>query len=132
MQTGPLACGDEESGRACALGLWNADVTTDAKCNRDAVYGLKRLRAARFEITAGDSDAQPRSASLEQRTDRLCGAVGARRVVGVEALHGIISKGQILDGSRHRPDMVEAGDERKASRATEPTIGWLQAENPAA
>src|SRR6516165_10491706 len=132
MQTGPLACGDEESGGACALGLWNADVTTDAKCNCDAVYGLKRLSAARFEITAGDSDAQPRSACLEQRTDRLCGAVNARRVVGVEALHGIISKRQILDGPRHRPDMVKASDERKASRATEPAIGRLQAENPAA
>jgi hypothetical protein len=86
MQTGPLACGDEERCRARALCLWNIDVALNAKRNRYAVDCLQRLCAARFKVSTGDRDAQPRGASPEQRSDRLHGTVDTSRVVGIETL----------------------------------------------
>ena len=65
-------------------------------------------------------------------TIRLRGTVDASRVVGIETQHGIISKRQILHASRHRPDVIEARHEWKASRPAEPTICRLQSKNPAA
>ena len=114
VQTSALTRRDEKSCRAGTLSLWNVDVAIDAECGCNAVYGLKRLRTAGLEITARNRDAQSRGPLLKQRSDRLRGSVCAGRVIGIETLHGIISKRQILHVSRHRPDVIEACDEWEA------------------
>ena len=52
MQTSALTRRDKESCGAGTFSLWNVDVAIDAECDRDAVYGLKRLRTPGLEITA--------------------------------------------------------------------------------
>ena len=59
------------------------------------------------------------------------GRIGADRIVGIVALHGVVGEREVPGGARQRADMVEARHERKGARARQPAVGRLQAEDAA-
>ena len=114
MQARAFAGGDDEGRRPRALGLRNFDVAVGAERRRHAVDGVAGLAAVAFEIAAGDGDAQTLRAALQERSDRFDRTIGAGRIVGIEALHGVIGKREIARRARERAEMIEAGDKREA------------------
>ena len=95
----------------------NLDVAIGAERRGNAVDGADHLGAAAFEIPAGNRDAQVLDAPVQKRDHRLRRPLGTHRIVGVVALHGIISERQVARRPRQRSDMIEARNERKSSRA---------------
>ncbi len=93
---------------------------------------FKRLGfGALGEIIAGDGDAQAADALVQLGQGGLGIAVGADRIVGIPALHGIERQRQILDRARQRTQMVEGIDEGKGAGAAQPAVGRLQPEQAA-
>ena len=117
MQARAFARGDDESGRARALGLRDFDVAIGAKRRGNTVDRGERFRGLAFEIAAGDGDAQTFDALIEKRSDRLHGAIGADRIVRIKALHGVVGEREVARGARERPKMIEACHKRKTARA---------------
>ena len=115
MQARAFARGDDEGGGAGALGLRNFDVAIGAERGRDVIDGVAGFAGFAFEIAAGDRDAQAVGAALQQRRDRLGGAVGAGRIVGVVTLHGVVGEREIARRARQRSEMIEARHERKGA-----------------
>src|ERR1700735_759746 len=79
----------------------------------------------------GDGDAQTIRAPSETRRHGLDRPIYAGRVVGIEALHGVIRHSEITRRTRERPEMIEAGDKGECARAAEAAVGRLQAERAA-
>ena len=90
-----FARGDDESRGACALRLRNLDLAIGAERRGNAGDGVDHLGDAAFEISAGDRDAQVLDAPVQKRDHRLRRPLGTHRIVGVVALHGIISERQV-------------------------------------
>jgi len=87
--------------------------------------------SAMAEIAAGDGNAKTLAGALEHRRDRFDRSIRTDRIVIIASLHGVVGEREIARRARQRPNMVEARNEGKATRAREPPIGRLEAENPA-
>ena len=67
MQARAFARGDDEGGRAGALGLRNFDIAIGAERRGDVVDGVAGFAGLAFEIAAGDRDAQAVRAPAPER-----------------------------------------------------------------
>src|SRR5258707_1615005 len=63
-----------------------------------------------------DRDLQAMDAVMQRRDRRLDVAIGADRIVGIPALHGIERQSEILGRARQRPEMVERSEERRVGK----------------
>src|SRR5204863_9359165 len=87
---------------------------------------VDHLAVAAFVIPAGNLDAHVLDAPVQKRDLLLRRPLGTLRIVGVVALHGIISERQVTRRPRQRSCMIEARNEWKSSRATYPSEGGLK------
>ena len=103
-----------------------------AKRARHKIHGGKGLRFTHArEVAPGARDAQPLDASIERWRDRCRATPGAYRIKWVSTAHCVISQRQIFHGTRKRPDMIKACDERKSAGARKPAIARLQSKQTA-
>ena len=132
MELAALDGGDDVGRRARHAGLRDHDGLRGIERLGDRGHRLERLGlAAAGEIVAGDGDAQAADALVQERHRRIGRPVGADRIVGIPALHGVERQREILDRAGDRPEMVEGVDEGERAGAAQPAVGRLQAEQAA-
>ena len=122
-------------GRARARGFGNLDLALapqrlgDARRPRRSASGNAPL----LEIAAGDRDAQAVDAA-RRASARVgsTGAVGADRIVGIAALHGVVGEREVARPSaRAGPRWSRLATNGKRAGARQPAVGRLQAEQAA-
>ena len=131
VQASGLARGDDVGGGTGALGLRNDDFAIGAQRRGHAIDGVDRFRGLALEVAAGDGDAQAIGPASQKRSDRLGGTIGADRIVGIVALHRVVSEREVVRAARQRADMIEACREGERARAAQPPVSRLEPEHAA-
>ena len=112
MELAALDGRDDIGGRPRRGGLRDDDGSGRTEHLGHCRDGLQCLGlGALGEIVAGDGDTQIADAFAQFRHGQLGRPVGAYRVVGVAALHGVERQREVGDRARERPQMVEGVDE---------------------
>ena len=132
VQRRALDHGDEIGGGARAVATPGSSTVRSALSARG--HAVDRLEGRRL-AAAGEIAAEPRDAQVREprrravAVDGLDGATSAcAGSPASRAVHRVVGQREVGDGACERAEVIEAGDEREAAGARQPSIGRLQAE----